>query len=145
MARPRHQSGWITESGRTVYGNFWRYFVDSASGEQKRKQVSLPLGQVGKMKKWEAKEKLKSLIAEDLGPKQSAERPDPKTTFAWFVKYRYLPMREGRWHQATKEKTTYEIERYLAEHFGDRTIEQVTQFELQIHPTGLPRSFRTRS
>ena len=141
MARPRHQSGWITESGRTVYGNFWRYFVDSASGEQKRKHVSLPLGQVGKMKKWEAKEKLKSLIAEDLGPKQSAERPDPKTTFAWFVKYRYLPMREGRWHQATKEKTTYEIERYLAEHFGDRTIEQVTQFELQIHLNRLAKEF----
>ena len=68
MARPRHQSGWITESGRTIYGNFWRYFVDSTSGEQKRKQVSVPLGQVGKMKKWEAKERLKSLIAEDLVP-----------------------------------------------------------------------------
>ena len=67
MARPRHQSGWITESGRTIYGNFWRYFVDSTAGQQKRKQVSLPLGQVGKIKKWEAKEKLKSLIAEDLG------------------------------------------------------------------------------
>ena len=141
MARPRHQSGWITESGRTIYGNFWRYFVDSTSGEQKRKQVSLPLGQVGKMKKWEAKEKLKSLIAEDLGPKQSVERPDPKTTFAWFVRYRYLPMREGRWHQATKEKTTYEIERYLVEQFGDLSIEQVTQFELQIHLNRLAKEF----
>jgi integrase len=141
MARPRHQSGWITESGRTIYGNFWRYFVDSTSGEQKRKQVSLPLGQVGKMKKWEAKEKLKSLIAEDLGPKQSVERPDPKTTFAWFVRYRYLPMREGRWHQATKEKTSYEIERYLVEQFGDLSIEQVTQFELQIHLNRLAKEF----
>ena len=45
-------------------------------------------------------------------------------------RYRYLPMREGRWHQATKEKTTYEIERYLVEQFGDLSIEQVTQFEL---------------
>lgn len=141
MARPRHQSGWITESGRTIYGNFWRYFVDSNSGEQKRKQVSLPLGQVGKMKKWEAKEKLKSLIVEDLGPKQSVERPDPKTTFTWFVRHRYLPMREGRWHQATKEKTTYEIERYLVEQFGGLSIEQVTQFELQIHLNRLAKEF----
>ncbi len=44
MARPRHQSGWITESGNTIYGNFWRYFVDSATKRRKRKQASVPLG-----------------------------------------------------------------------------------------------------
>jgi integrase len=141
MARPRHQSGWIRERGKMIFGNFWRYVVDPASGERKKKQVSIPLGQVGKLKKWEAKEKLKSLIAEDLGPQQSVERPDPKTTFAWFVNHRYLPMREGRWHQATKEKTSYEIERYLVEYFGDCSIEQVTQFELQLHLNRLAKDF----
>ena len=141
MSRPRHQSGWIRERGKMIFGNFWRYVVDPASGERKKKQVSIPLGQVGKLKKWEAKEKLKSLIAEDLGPKQSVERPDPKTTFAWFVNHRYLPMREGRWHQATKEKTSYEIERYLVEYFGDCSIEQVTQFELQLHLNRLAKDF----
>jgi integrase len=93
------------------------------------------------MKKWEAREKLQSLIAEDLGLQQSAKRPDPKTTFAWFVRHRYLPMREGRWHQATKEKTSYEIERYLVEYFGDCSIEEVTQFELQIHLNRLAEDF----
>jgi integrase len=141
MARPRHQSGWIRERGNTVFGNFWRYVVEPASGERKKRQVSIPLGQVGKMKKWEAKEKLQSLIAEDLGLQQSAERPDPRTTFAWFVRHRYLPMREGRWHQATKEKTSYEIERYLVEYFGDCSIEEVTQFELQIHLNRLAKDF----
>jgi hypothetical protein len=73
----------------------------------------VPLGYIGKIKRWEAKEKLKSLIAEELGPQPASERPDPKTTFGWFVEYRYLPVREGRWHKATKDKTTYEINRYL--------------------------------
>ena len=32
-------------------------------------------------------------------------------------------MREGRWHQATKDKTTYEIKRYLVEYFSERALE----------------------
>jgi len=52
------------------------------------------------LKRWEAKEEVKSLIAEDLRPHQTAERQDPETTFGWFVKCCYLP-REGYWHIAT--------------------------------------------
>jgi hypothetical protein len=40
-------------------------------------------------------------------------------------------MREGRWHQATKDKTTYEIKRYLVEYFGDRALEEVTRAGLE--------------
>lgn len=141
MARPRHQNGWITEHGKQIYGNFWRYVTDPVTGERKRRQASVPLGRVGTLRKWEAKERLKSLIAEELGPQQSSERPDPKTTFRWFVKYRYLPMREGRWHKATKDKTTYEINRYLVEYFGDRSLEEATPFELQVHLNKLAKEF----
>ena len=118
MARPRHQSGWITETAKDL-----RQFLAILRGFSQRrgKRGNMPrsLGTIGKLKKWEAKEKLKSLIAEDLGPRQATERLDPKTTFGWFVRYRYLPMREGRWHQATKEKTSYEIKRYLG---GDNSV-----------------------
>ena len=141
MARPRHQSGWITEHGNQIYGNFWRYVVDPDSGERKKKQVSIPLGQIGELKKWAAKEKLKALIAESLGPQQTVERPDPKTAFGWFVKYRYLPMREGRWHKATKDKTTYEINRYLVEYFENSALEDISQFELQVHLNKLAKDF----
>src|SRR5271157_1413562 len=141
MARPRHQNGWITEHGNQIYGNFWRYVVEPITGKRKKRQASIRLGRIGKLRKWEAKEKLKSLIAEDLGPHQTAERPDPRTTFGWFVKYRYLPMREGRWHKATKDKTTYEINRYLVEYFKDRAIEEVPQFELQVHINKLAKQF----
>jgi integrase len=141
MARPRHQSGWITEHGNQIYGHFWRYVVDPASNQRKRRHASVALGYIGKLKKWEAKEKLKSLIAEELGTQQGAERPDPKTTFGWFVEYRYLPMREGRWHKGTKDKTTYEINRYLGEYFRDRSPGEVTQFELQVHLNRLAQDF----
>jgi len=39
MSRPRHQRGWITEDGNTVYGNYRRYVVDPATGKQKKRQV----------------------------------------------------------------------------------------------------------
>ena len=141
MARPRHQSGWITEHGNKIYGHFWRYVIDPVTKRRKRTHASVPLGYIGKLKKWEAKEKLKCLIAEDLGPQQATERLDPKTTFGWFVKHRYLPMREGRWHKATKDKTGYEINRYLGEYFKDRPLGEVTQFELQVHLNKLAQEF----
>jgi hypothetical protein len=114
MARPRHQNGWITEHGKQIYGNFWRYVTDPITGERKRRQASVPLGRIGNLRKWEAKERLKSLIAEELGPHQSSERPDPKTTFSWFVKHRYLPMREGRWHKASACAPTSKLGARLA-------------------------------
>jgi len=141
MARPRHQNGWLTEHGNQIYGNFWRYVVDPVSGEHKKKQACVPLGKIGELKKWKAREKLKGIIVEELGPRQTQERPDPQTTFEWFVENRYLPMREGRWHQATKDKTIYEIKRYLVEYFGDRALEEVTQFEVQVHLNKLAKDF----
>jgi integrase len=141
MARPRHQNGWLTEHGNQIYGNFWRYVVDPVSGEHKKKQACVPLGKIGELKKWKAREKLKGIIAEELGPRQTQERPDPQTTFEWFVENRYLPMCEGRWHQATKDKTTYEIKRYLVEYFGERALEEVSQFELQVHLNKLAKDF----
>ena len=50
-------------------------------------------------------------------------------------------MREGRWHKATKDKTTYEINRYLVEYFGDRSLQEVTPFELQVHLNKLAKEF----
>jgi len=55
------------------------------SGECKKKQACVPLGKIGELKKWKAREKLQGLIAEELGPQQTQERLNPQATFAWFV------------------------------------------------------------
>jgi integrase len=141
MARPRHQNGWLTEHGNQLYGNYWRYVVDPVTGERKKKHASVALGMIGELKRWKAKEKLRGIIAEELGPRQSELRPDPKTTFAWFVENRYLPVREGRWRPATKNNTSYEIKRYIAEYFGERSLEEITPFELQVHLNKLAKEF----
>jgi integrase len=141
MARPGHQNGWITEHGNQIYGHFYRFVIDPQTNLRKRQHAAVPLGHIGKIKKWEAREKLRSLIAEELGTLQTTERLDPKTTLGWFIKYRYLPMREGRGRRATKDKTTYEINRYLGEYFGDRALGELTQFELQVHLNRLAQEF----
>src|SRR5271165_7442714 len=142
MPRPRHQRGWLTKEGGLIYGNYRRYVTDPATGKQKKKHVVLVLGPISQMKKWEAQQKLEGIIAEDLGVSQTQQnRPDPETSFGWFVKHRYLPMREGRWHRATKEKTTFEINRYWAEYFKDRPLGEISQFELQVHLNNLAKEF----
>ena len=50
-------------------------------------------------------------------------------------------MRDGRWHQATKEKTAFEINRYWVEYFKDRPLGTITQFELQVHLNNLAKEF----
>src|SRR5271165_7388585 len=44
-------------------------------------------------------------------------------------------------HQATKEKTTIEINRYWAEYFKDRPLGKISQFELQVHLNKLAKEF----
>ena len=142
MPRPRHQRGWLTKEGGYYYGNYRRYVSVPESGRQKKKHVVVVLGPISRLKKWEARQKLEAQIAEDLGLRQIQQsRPDPETSFGWFVQNRYLPLREGRWHQATKEKTAFEINRYWVEYFKDRPLGKITQFELQVHLNNLAKEF----
>jgi hypothetical protein len=55
MARPRHQNGWITEHGKQIYGNFWRYVTDPVTGERKRDKlpfrwVALAISENGRLR-----------------------------------------------------------------------------------------------
>ena len=61
--------------------------------------------------------------------------PDDSVTFAWFVKQRYIPMREGDWSPAYKKSNTYELEHYLTSHFGNLPLRNLDAFEIQIQPT----------
>lgn len=78
MSRPRHQDGWITEKAGNYYGHFSRYILDPISGEKKRKHEAVVLSSKSAMRKWEAKAKLKGIIADELGSEQSITRPDPE-------------------------------------------------------------------
>ena len=44
---------------------------------------------------------------------------DESVTFRWFVKERYIPMRQGKWSPAYRKTNTYQLEHYLISQFGD--------------------------
>src|SRR5271165_256599 len=97
MPRPRHQRGWLTKEGGLIYGNYRRYVTAPATGKQKKKHVVLVLGPISQMKNWEARQKLEGIIAEDLGVRQIQQnRPDPETSFGWFVRHRFRSTFEAR-------------------------------------------------
>jgi hypothetical protein len=50
-------------------------------------------------------------------------------TFGWFVKEKYLPIRRGG--TATREKTEFEINKYLVKEFENVPLRTIGLFELQ--------------
>jgi hypothetical protein len=72
-------------------------------------------------------------------------RADDSVTFGWFVSEKYIPMRCGRWRPVTKQKTEFEIDKYLVEKFKGVPIRDVGLFGLQRSIlTNLPRGIRNR-
>ena len=71
------QSGTVVKKGQMWHG---RYYVD-IPGQGKRRKASVPLGSTHKMKKNEAKRKLRALLAElqelTLEVLQGSENPEP--------------------------------------------------------------------
>jgi hypothetical protein len=61
----------------------------------------------------------------------STIQADDAVTFGWFVKEKYLPIKRGRWRRATRDKTEFEINKYLVKEFNDAPLRTVGLFELQ--------------
>jgi hypothetical protein len=58
-------------------------------------------------------------------------------TFRWFVKERYIPMRQGGWSPAYKKTNTYHLEHYLVSHFRDLPLRNLSTFEIQVWLNGV--------
>jgi integrase len=93
------------------------------------------LGKEADLRKWEAEEKLQTIVQQKNGKGISSFVPkaDDSVTFGWFVKQKYIPMRRGRWRPATQQKTEFEIGKYLVENFKSVPIREIGLFELQVH------------
>ena len=141
-----YQAGIVYEKGARIkkwYGQF-RVYQRDQQGKEVRKNKKVVLGLKSQLRKHEAEEKLREIIRQHNG-KTPAERallpPDDSVTFDWFVKEKYLPLRRGRWSTATKEKTEYEINRYLVESLKDIPLRKIGLFELQMLLNNLAEKF----
>jgi hypothetical protein len=138
-----HQKGWVSVRGKKWYGYFRRTVLDSETNQQKTVSIPIALGLKAEMTKFQAREKLEREITKLTG--QSAGDNSIQSgavTFGWFVRTRYLPLKEADWREETAKVKKYLIQADLVDAFEDARLENIDKFALQTH---LNKLARTRS
>jgi integrase len=133
--RTRHQDGWVEERGsrqKRWYGHYYIYQVDE-SGKETRRHVGVQLGEKAKLRKWQAEEQLRKVIAS-----ATKAQPKPSTlTLEWFTRERFLPMRLAQWAPSTRETNLYNLERHILPKLGGNALCELEKFYCQIFLNGL--------
>lgn len=130
-----HQTGWIVLRGKRWYAYFRKRVINPETNEEETKTICVPLDLKTKMTKSEAWQALKDEVA-----KQTNQHPagrhvtkDSSTTFGWFVRNRYFPLREGDWRPETAKVKKIQIERDLLMKFEKYPLDSIDRFMLQTH------------
>ena len=129
-----YQKGWVRSRGKKWHGCFRRTELDSATNEPKLVTASIVLGFKSEMSKSQARERLEVELAK-LGGRSSGDQvvPNGAVTFGWFVKHRYLPLKEGDWRGETAKIKKYLIQADLVDAFHDYRLESFDKVILQTH------------
>ncbi len=138
-----HQKGWVSVRGKKWYGYFRRTVIDPSTHQPKTVSTPVALGLKSEMTKYEAREKLELEIRRLTG--QIAEDGVVKNgsvTFEWFVRNRYLPLKEADWKEETAKTKKYLIQADLVDAFKDVRLENIDKLALQTH---LNQMAKTRS
>jgi integrase len=138
-----HQKGWVVARGKKWYGYFRRDVVDPVSSELKSTIVPVVLGPKSQLTKFEARESLEREIAKLTGQSLGGKAVnDGSVTFGWFVRNRFLPLKEASWKEETAKVKTMLIQQDLIDDFEDVPLENFDKFTLQVH---LNKLAKTRS
>ncbi len=141
-----YQKGRVFEKGKRIkkwYGQFRVYRVDREGKEVERTR-KVVLGLKSELRKYQAEEKLEEIVRRENGKAGSAvsvRQADDAVTFGWFVKEKYLPIKRGRWRRATRDKTEFEINKYLVEEFKNVPLRTLGLFELQTRLNDLAEKY----
>jgi integrase len=137
------QRGYVTPRGKKWYGYFRKTVNDPTTGEQKTLRVPVILGPRSQMKRSEAREALEREITKQNG-QTGGDRVmnDGAVTFGWFVRNRFLPLKEAHWKEETSKVKKLLIQRDLIDPFDKVPLENFDNFTLQVH---LNKLAQTRS
>ena len=137
----KYQKGTVYLRGTRVKMWYGQYLVyrKNQNGKEVRKQRNVRICPKANTPKWKAEQMLQEIILKEsqgLSPTPTLP-PDDSVTFRWFVKQRYIPMRQGGWSPAYKKTNTYQLEHYLISHFGDLPLRNLSTFEIQVWLNGI--------
>jgi len=139
-----HQRGWVVARGKKWYGYYRRTVLDAVTNIQTTDIVPIVLGFKTRLTKSEAREELKKEIAKRTGQGVNGRViKDGSVTFGWFVRNRYLPLREANWKPETAKVKKIQIQRDLVEKFENVPMDVIDKFMLQTHINHLT-TFRCR-
>lgn len=136
-----YQKGWVSVRGRKWYGYFRRTVLDPDTNEAKTASIPVELGLKSEMTKTQARVKLESEIVRRTG--QTIEDGTVKNgtvTFGWFVRNRYLPLKEADWREETAKIKKHLIQTDLVDEFKDVRMENFDKFTLQNHLNKLAKT-----
>lgn len=136
-----HQKGWVSVRGKKWYGYFRRTVIDPETNGPKTVSTPVALGLKSEMTKYEAREKLELEIKRLTGQitKEWAVR-NGSVTFGWFVRNRYLPLKESDWKEETAKTKKYLIQADIVDAFEHVRLENIDKLALQSHLNQLAKT-----
>jgi integrase len=134
-----HQAGWVVLRGKRWYGYFRKRVLNPTTNEEQEDTVCVLLELRSKMTKAEARDALRIEIAKQTGQNLGGGKvlKDSSTTFEWFVRNRYFPLRKGDWRPETEKEKMAQIEIDLIAKFGEYPLDAFDRFMLQTHVNDL--------
>ncbi len=136
-----YQRGWVSLRGKKWYGYFRRTILDPQTLHPKTISSPVLLGLKGEMTKPQAREKLATEITRLSGQvTEDGSVKNGTVTFGWFVRNRYLPLKEADWREETAKIKKYLIQADLVDEFKDIRMENFEKFTLQNHLNKLAKT-----
>ena len=132
-----HQAGWVVPRGKSGTA----ITVGPSSTQLPTSRKSMPyrcIGLKSQMTKFEAREALAAEVIKQTGQNLGGRvLNDSSVTFGWFVRSRYLPLREANWKPETAKVKKIQIQRDLVEKFESVPLDGFDKFMLQTHINNL--------
>ncbi len=135
MGKSTYGMGSLTLRGKKWYGYPRIRQKDPVTGQMVYDRRPIILGTKSGMTKIEAREKLAREIAKRKGwfKTNGQVMNDGSVTLGWFVRNRYLPLKEGDWREETAKNKTSLIQTNLLDDLGELPLVEFDRFTLQMH------------
>jgi integrase len=141
MAKKSYQQGWIRPKGKKWYGYYEIKTFNPATGQQEWKTAApITLGFRSQMTKFQARDALITEIAKRTGNTPLPQADMKVITFGWFVRNRWLPLKEANWKEETARDKKCIIQKDLIEKFESDPLEHFDKFTLQVHLNNLAKT-----
>ncbi len=141
MAKKSYQKGWIRPKGKKWYGYYEVKRLTLETGKQEwRTAAPIALGLRSQMTKFQARDALATEIAKRVGPTPHPQADRKVITFGWFVRNRWLPLKQANWKEETARDKKCILQKDLIEKFESVPLEHFDKFTLQIHLNDLAKT-----